>query len=320
MRITSIKFALFLLVVISSCSQKSSETKTNYTQTKAIPVTGYYVTDEYFQRGERYDWVGVNVNQVGDSLIDVAIRSRADIKRPTCTFDDTAVLVKSNTFEVNIDSSIIHFIFSDSSMQITSDDDGILAYFCSGGGSLRNTYQRLSEKIDPTQLEYIDFDKELSLQGISFHVKSVNSGFVTKLIIQPENLEIDNQQVEHVIKGWVRDAEIEDLNSDGFPELLVYVQSSVNGTHSYPIAYSVNNGKSMSQVYFPDPNENPDISDGYHGYDEFTLVETKLGHRFPVFSQAENGWENTGKIRQITYIMKDGEASRYFAVDQIYEY
>jgi len=311
---------LSTLLIMAYCTQKDKKHKADPAVSRANLVAGYYVTDDYFQRADGYDWIGISVNQVGDSLIEVAVRSRADIKRPTCTFDDSAVLIKPNTYQANINSSFVQFIFSDSSMQITSHDDRILAYFCSGGGSLRNTYQKISEEIDPTQLDYIDFEKELSLQGISFLVKSINSGFVTKLIIQPKNLEIDNRQVEHEIKGWVRDAEVEDMNSDGSPELLVYIQSSVGRTHSYPIGYSVNNGKSMSQVYFPDPGENPEISKGYQGFDEFTLIENRLVQRFPIFSKTNDGWEITEKIRQISYTLEDGEASRYFAVDQIYEF
>jgi len=320
MSIIDIKISIILLVFLSSCDQKRDGSDAGNDGKESLNVTGYYVSDEYFQRQDRYDWIAISVKQNGDSLIDVAVRSRSDIKRPTCTFDDSAVLIKPDTFQAKINSSIIHFVFSDSSMQITSDDDGILAYFCSGGGSLRNTYQKLTQDIDTTQLNYIGFEQELSLQGISFHVKTVNSGFLTKLIIKPENLEIDNRQVEHKIKGWIREAEIEDMNSDGFPELLVYVQSSTGGTHAYPIAYSVNNGKSMSQVYFQDPGENPDLSESYQGYDEFTLIESKLGHRFPIFSKTSDGWERTGKIRQITYNLKDGEASRYFEVHQIYDF
>jgi len=308
---------IFTLMAMISCKNKNALREDSDNE---ITFDGYYVTDSYFNRNERYDWVGVSVKMKNDTTADIAIRSRSDIKKPTCTFDAVAVVIDQATLQSTFENKFINFTFSKSYLQISSGSDGILSYFCSGGGSLAGTYQKLDEMIDMAQLYYLDFEKDLSLQGISFNVQCFNHAFSRELIIQPSNLEIDNQPVNHVITGFVTGADAEDLNSDGSPELLVYIRSMQDGMFGDVIGYSVNNGKSMSQIYFQPTRENPALSEGYFGYDEFTTIETKLAQRFPVF-EIENGKLNqTGKMRQISYTLEDGEASRYFKTDQVSEY
>lgn len=72
----------------------------------------------------------------------------------------------------------------------------------------------------------------------------------------------------------------------------------------------------MSAVYFPPTEENEKINKGYQGGDEFALVETNLAQRFPIF---DNGTK-TGKTRQISYKLQNGENSRIFVVDRIDEF
>lgn len=156
------------------------------------------------------------------------------------------------------------------------------------------------------------FSKTLSLQGITFAVNATPDG---KLTITPSGLENDNEPWEHEIEGKVTGAEVEDLNSDGSPEVLVYTSSGGNN-YGNVIGYSVNNKKSMSQIYFPDLRDNPEASQGYEGHDEFAIVETTLARRFPVY---ENG-QATGTTRQIQYKLVNGENSRIFNIDKIVEY
>ena len=58
----------------------------------------------------------------------------------------------------------------------------------------------------------------MTLQNISFDIKTTGEGSIRQLSIQPKGLEIDNQNMTLEIDGQVVNAEIEDLNSDGFPE------------------------------------------------------------------------------------------------------
>ena len=179
----------------------------------------------------------------------------------------------------------------------------------------------VSAEETPIQEEQqIGFQKTLTLQDITFEITTVGEGSVSDLIIQPNGLEIDNQKIVLEIDGQVVNAEIEDLNSDGFPEILVYTVSAGSGSYGNVIGYSVNNGKSMSQIYFPEISENKDASAGYMGHDEFAVVETSLVRRFPVYKSGDSNSDPTGGTRQIQYKLQDGEASRLFVIDKISEY
>ena len=82
-----------------------------------------------------------------------------------------------------------------------------------------------------------------------------------RLTITPHGLEINNQEVSHETYGTVLMAEIGDLNRDNYPEIMVYISADGSGSYGSIIGYSVNNGKSMSQIYLPDLSEKPEISE-----------------------------------------------------------
>jgi len=166
----------------------------------------------------------------------------------------------------------------------------------------------------------IVFQKSLTLQNITFNISTTGEGSISELTIQPIGLEIDNQKITLELEGQVTNAEIEDLNIDGFPEILIYTVSAGSGSYGNVIGYSVNNGKSISQIYFPELAENKEASSGYMGHDEFAIIETTLARRFPVYNQGDTNNNPTGATRQIEYKLKDGEASRLFAIDKISEY
>jgi hypothetical protein len=166
----------------------------------------------------------------------------------------------------------------------------------------------------------IGFQKTLSLQNITFEIKASGEGSIQQLSIQPKGLEIDNQEIALEIAGEVVNAEIEDLNSDGSPEILIYTVSAGSGSYGNVIGYSVNNGKSMSQIYFPEISENKEAGNGYMGHDEFAIVERSLVRRFPIYKDGDSNSNPTGGTRQIEYKLKDGEASRLFVIDKISEY
>ena len=53
------------------------------------------------------------------------------------------------------------------------------------------------------------------------------------------------------------------------------------------------------------------------GHDEFTIIESSLARRFPIYRDGDTNSNPTGGMRQIQYKLVDGEASRKFVVDKI---
>ena len=317
------KSALLLIITLTVISCNSNNKQTNNLPEPAIELAGNYVSSEYGKRNDGYDWVAVMVTQTNDSTVHISVRSRADKKKPTCTYDSEATKINDITFKAETDGKNILFTFKDKVLSITTekeDDKDILSYFCSGGGSLLGNYTKIKEALDKVQIDPTVFQKSLSFQNIGFFINSTGEGSIQQLTIEPYGLEIDNDKISMEIDGNIVNAEIEDLNSDGYPEILIYTASAGSGTYGNVIGYSVNNGKSISQISFPNITDNPKASKGYMGHDEFAIVETTLVQRFQIYNEGDTNANPTGNIRQIQYKLKDGEASRQFVIDKIIEY
>jgi len=160
------------------------------------------------------------------------------------------------------------------------------------------------------------FSKKLSLNNIAFEINVIDK----QLSIQPSGVSIDKAKIIKEIEGTVTNAEIGDLNGDGFPEVLVYITSDGSGSYGTVIGYSVNDGKSMSEIFMPDIFDNPKAIKGYMGHDEFAIVENSFCQRFKTYNPQDSNSNPTGKMRQIQYKLKEGENSRVFVVDKIIEY
>lgn len=172
----------------------------------------------------------------------------------------------------------------------------------------------VKEGIDSVKQE-ISFNTELTYPGSNISFKINTKG--DSLIIQPSGLSISNETLYHDITGYtVVNAEIGDLNIDSYPELFVYLTSDGSGSYGKLIGYSVNNGKSVSQVYLPDISENDEVSKGYMGHDEMAIVENTFCQRFPIYKEGDSNANPTGGIRQIQYKLVDGESSRILKIDK----
>jgi uncharacterized protein len=173
---------------------------------------------------------------------------------------------------------------------------------------LKEKYQIEDSKKQSTRSPK-QFDKTFSLQGITFHVVATNEGSTNQLTITPSGLQIDNRVIKQEIDGTVTGAEIGDINADGSPEIYVYVNSAGSGAYGSLVAYSANNKKSLSQIYFPPLEYDKKNSVGYMGHDEFTLIENSFARRFLVYNEGDANCCPKGGTRQLQYKLIMGEAS-----------
>ncbi len=181
---------------------------------------------------------------------------------------------------------------------------------CGGGSESRDTATETTQSTSEPETEASSaYLQTLQMGDYSFEIVASDG----KLTVTPSGLGATNEPLTASYEGEVTNAEIEDLNSDGFPEVVVYSFTQDDNRYGNVHAFSVNNGQSMSPVSFPDIRNNAEASAGYSGGDEFAIVETTLSRRFPITGQ------NAG-TRQISYKLVDGEAMRQFVIDQISEY
>lgn len=319
-------FFILVTIIFINCKNKIATpplSESSTTLKESLQLAGNYVSSEYEKRNEGYDWVGVAITKYTDSALHISVRSRADQKKPTCTFDTDAIKLNDTVYQSNFEGKNILFVFSENNLTIKTQNEAesnALYYFCSGGATLTDTYTKINEDLDQSQIDLRVFQKMLNFQNIGFDISTTGKGSLQQLTINPYGLEIDNSAIQLEIDGSVVNAEIEDLNTDGFPEVLIYTASAGSGSYGNVIGYSVNNGKSISQIYFPPISENPKASKGYMGHDEFAIVETTLVQRFRVYNEGDTNANPTGNWRQIQYKLKDGEASRQLVLDKIVEY
>ena len=67
------------------------------------------------------------------------------------------------------------------------------------------------------------------------------------------------------------------------------------------IGYSVNDGKSVSQVHLPEISGNKEVDIGYMGHDEMAIVENSFCQRFPIYKDGDSNANPTGGMRLIQY-------------------
>lgn len=321
-----LKFLLSTILVVSSlaaCKNSTAQNSNTGSSTHKATVapadhSGNYVSSDYKKRNQGYDWVAVSVHNIEKGKISISVRSRADKKKPTCTFDATAYQLNANTFKTVVDGKGILFSFANNKINIKAEkatEDGFLHYFCSGGAAMAGTYQKINEPLDQKQIDKTSFSKLLTFDTFEFHLTAQPSGNMQKLATEVYGLKSPDTRVYHKFNGHITDAEIADLNNDGFPEVLVYIVSGDDQEGSV-LCYSVNNGLSISEASFPETESNLQINKGYHGGDEFSVVENTLSQRFPVYQDGKE----TATVRQIDYTLDEGEACRVFKVKHISEF
>lgn len=154
-----------------------------------------------------------------------------------------------------------------------------------------------------------DYTKSLSLQGATFNLRATNHGSINNLTIVGEYLGHKILENQREIEGSVTGAEIADLNSDGSPEIYIYLTSVGSGSYGSVIAYAMNKKHSATEIYMPNISDNPKLSKGYMGHDEFSILENRLGRRFPLYLAGDINSKPSGGIRQLEYKLIPGEAS-----------
>ena len=163
------------------------------------------------------------------------------------------------------------------------------------------------------------FQKNFELQGVSFRISSPNVPNGNTLEIVPAGLEIDNTPINRAIDGIATSAEVADINADGSPEVYVYVTASGTDARGLLIAYSANKKKSLSEIYLPELTDDAKASQGYRGHDEMAVVEGVLARRFPIYDGADPP-APTGRMRQLQYKLKPGEAGWVLVLDRVTEF
>ena len=150
------------LLTLSGCNnitKANNMDNQSVTQPAATPspavkvIVGDYASEDYAKRVQGYDWVGVMIRAEGNEQIDIKVRARSDIKKPTCQFDGRATFMGQDDahgiiFQTKVDNSAVFLQFKDDKLTIDSQDKYALNSFCSGGATLVGDYQKLAGDLE----------------------------------------------------------------------------------------------------------------------------------------------------------------------------
>jgi hypothetical protein len=151
------------------------------------------------------------------------------------------------------------------------------------------------------------FNRTLSLQGITFQVKSSGEGSQQQLTITTTGAKPPIKPIRQTVNGQVIGAAVADLNSKGLPEIYVFVEGAGSGSYGELVGYAVTKGKDLSPIALPELSGA--LAKGYQGHDQFEVVEGCLVRHFPIYKPGDSNAKATGGERQICYKLKAGEAS-----------
>lgn len=140
-----------------SCTYTTEKTGRKKLQTVLSPgrdFIGTFVSEGYEQRTSGADWVSVTITQIRENLFHIEVRSRADIKKPTCTLTTDAQINKKGELYASQSGIDLGFRVSGDSLSIYSPSNNYLGYFCSGGATLTGKYKRIAGEADQQQVDH----------------------------------------------------------------------------------------------------------------------------------------------------------------------
>ena len=139
--------------------------------------------------------------------------------------------------------------------------------------------------------------------------KSPEKNIVT---ITPIGFEKDVREFSFEVKGRVTLAEVDDINRDGYPDLVFYVYTNDSIPKGNVIGISSAKNETVSPILFPDIFDDPKLRVGYKGNDVFRLMEGTLVRIFPVYPTDGKPASATGTLmRQIYYQVIPGDRGGY---------
>ena len=163
-------------------------------------------------------------------------------------------------------------------------------------------------------------DSTLKMGKVGYKVLCNNkSTEQNELSIKPVGFDKDARELAFYIKGHVAKTEIDDLNNDGFPDLVVYIFSGANAEYGTVYAFASDQNKSYVPFPLPDVMLDGKLKEGYKGHDEFTLLEGKLIQQFPLYKPDDNKDKPTGGKRVVMYTVVASGGGFQFKVQRTYD-
>jgi hypothetical protein len=158
------------------------------------------------------------------------------------------------------------------------------------------------------QLSFNKIDTTMKIGKAGYRVTCRNKSITENPIgIRPVGMESDVRPLDFPLKGRLYATQVDDLNGDGYPDLLMYIYTDSNAIHGTVYCLMSQENKSLVPCYLPDISYDPKVSKGYKGYDKFSLLEGTLIQQFPIYNPNDEKEKPTGGERTLMYQVTKGE-------------
>lgn len=154
----------------------------------------------------------------------------------------------------------------------------------------------------------IDTTMKVGKTGYRLSCKNNNPEKNT-VTVGPIGFDKDMRDFSFEVKGKVTAGEVDDINRDGYPDLVFYVYTNDSIPKGNVVAISSEKNESVAPILFPDIFDDPKLRIGYKGNDVFFLMEGNLVRRFPVYPSdtAKTAHKPGTLFRQIQYMVVPGD-------------
>ncbi len=166
------------------------------------------------------------------------------------------------------------------------------------------------------------YDSTMKVGKVGYRVYSNNKNEDKNMAtIAPVGFNTNSREATIEIRGRITKSEVDDLNRDGFPDLVIYIFNGVKNIGTV-IGVSSEKNEGIAPIYFPDIVDDPKLRVGYNGQDQFSLMEGMLLRRFPLYSTGDSAnIKPIGIMRQVMYsVVPDEKGMQKFKVSRTYEF
>jgi hypothetical protein len=170
--------------------------------------------------------------------------------------------------------------------------------------------------------QFRKIDTTMKIGKAGYKVNCNNKSETKNIVsISPIGFQNSARDVSFEVKGRILKAEVDDLNNDVFPDLVLYIYEPGDKGKGNVVGISSINNETFAPIGFPDIVNDPKLRIGYAGFDSFLLMEGTLMRRFPVYTTDSSDIKPTGMMRQIQYkVLKDEKEGLKFKPVRSYEY
>jgi hypothetical protein len=171
------------------------------------------------------------------------------------------------------------------------------------------------------QITFRKIDSTLKIGKAGYRVECQNKYILqNQLTVRPVGFTADARPINFPMAGRLYGAQIDDLNGDGYPDLVLFVYTDSNAVNGTVYGFLSSENKDIIPCILPDITMDGKMNAGYKGHDEFMLLEGAILRKFPIYKPGDDKNKPTGGKRVIEYKVARGDNGGYkFGITNLYD-